>query len=974
MGNLERTQNILTGEQSFTRLDNIPSGIWLGEKRRGFFSVVEPVDTTINYVKNPSFRTGDYPYSHLGLYWTMDTANGYYFDNMSFKGPADGDVPECYPMYGGWIQLTGVDSKYARIRYRIVSSDLENNEQYTFSCFVSGSKSHFYSVYVIGMDGDTETEITARKTLRGTGGWQRQWITFETDTATYDTFYLCLEREETTANPTESFWTSMWVCEDNSFVTLPFNGGYEEKNVTYENREYYKWISGQEWSGISQRSDRACNSGRERFLKDYGFVLTEIIGLGSSGIVHNLQPISSGGSVWNSTNLTSKEFVLSGYIQGKTLEERMENEAQLDRLLTSSAKRSIEQPTTLLFRVFNQRDNSIVEGQTLYIYCRYSGGIGNSMPNENGQYEVKLTFTLADPCLYSSMHKGFALDPRIQYQSNAYHMVMRKNSNNEWHKCDRITPDKKIKKIVRGKDGRIFFGGDFLYIDGGVNIALLGYDQDTEDIYILNSFYGAAGADMQVNDIIPLANGKLIIAGWWDHLDYTDNSSYSHNIVICNPISPATDDDSGEVMGATGHPNDRFLFNYIGIDQSGIVYAVGEEVDGGANYVYTYNMNTREWGTLGTLNSGSTISASLLKGQKVLVVNRKIDSEFAVADVYVSGRFESINSVSGTGGIAKYNGETGVWESLGDGIAAVEQANLVTNGDDQVVDDSANSIVINVASGFIKDMVVGKDGKIYMVGNFAGTTGDTASTDPNDVQILSPYVIRYNGYQFEAIGLPGNYSEQTKSADKIDVDNKGRLHVLVSYNFTEGYTTLAKDYFILDGNTWKTGGLYTVPVQNGVTSDGDIYYDELRDEIWLSSRPAGGKITHGGDTRIAENNGEIVFPNITMVGSGQIMSIYNKTTDKIIEFTNYIMQDGEIVRYNLEDYGQSIIKLVSNVNGEISGMIKPSSNAGFGFVKGENKVGYVFNFEGENTSCRIRWREKYLGIYDAINYRKVEAV
>lgn len=968
---LGQTQRLLTGRDAFSALSDSPRGIVLGERRKGFFSIVEPVDETVNLIKNPSFKMGEYPYNSLTS--NIQKTSTHYYTLDALSSVSNPDIPEVYPMHGGHLQLEPVDGSECSIMYSVDEDDVTDGEQYTFSCFVCGPPNFVFSVHVEGYSwGGASVEITERKKMRGTGGWQRLHVTFEVDTSSHDRWDLYLTREHTTQNPTDKFWTSMWVCEDNPFLTLPFNGSYQEKNRIFGGREYYSWSSGHEWNGKSVRSDKACSSGRERFLQDYGFILTEIVGLGDSGIEHVLQPISSGGSVWNTTRVSSRDFMLKGVIQGKTLQERMENEGSLARFLKSTSKRSIEQPTTMLFRVIDEQDNNVVVGQPLYIYCRYNGGISSSIPNENGNYDVNLSFTLVDPYIYSSMHKGFFLEPKVEFTSVYPHILMKRNEKNTWSKATDVNPvGGVIKKITRGKNGDMYLGGTFtsnVGFHGGEagNVGyFIRYDEDEDDVIHVADFGTAAGATPGVYDILPLADGRIVFAGWFSDVDAAANS---HNIAMNSPL------DTVNFITGLNHPNDRFKINSMDINQKGIIFVVGEEVDGGTNYVYSYDTNTGTWDTVGTLNSGSVVPAALLSGEKILVVNRKIDSEFAVSDLYVSGRFETIDSVVGTGGLAKYNGETETWESLGDGIASLETATLITESGDTIVTESGDTIAIYIASGFVQDMVVGKDGKIYMVGNFSGTTGSGAGADPSDVNILSPYVIRYNGHSFEAVGLPGNYSEQTDGATKIDVDNKGRIHVLVSYNYSEDSVTLAKDYFVLDGNTWRTGGIYTAPTDYGVRADGDLYYDETKDQIWISSPPESGKITHGGEVTPVENNGEIVYPRITFVGANQIMSVYNRTTDKIIEFSNYVLQNGEIVTYDLEYYGYDIMKLISNVKGNISGMIKPSSNIGFGFVNGKNRVGYVYNFEGENASCKIEWREKYLGIYDSINYKTVKAV
>jgi hypothetical protein len=267
---------------------------------------------------------------------------------------------------------------------------------------------------------------------------------------------------------------------------------------------------------------------------------------------------------------------------------------------------------------------------------------------------------------------------------------------------------------------------------------------------------------------------------------------------------------------------------------------------------------------------------------------------------------------------------------------------------------------VSTEGGFVQDMALGQDGKIYMVGNFSGTQGG----------IDSPYIIRYNGSQFEAVGLPGRYATFANDATRIAVDDSGSIHILISFSYTD-IIPLAKDYLVLNGNTWSSGGLYSDPVGYRIVADGVLYWDEYKRKMWIASRPADGKITFGGGETLVENNGESVYPKLVFTGGGKLISLYNRATNKIIEFSSYTMQDNEIVTLDLSSHGYEIMKLISNVNGNITSMISPSSNLSFNLVKESNKIGYVLYEESNEATCFAEWREKYIGVYEAMNFRTI---
>ena len=933
--------DVLTGKKDFSLIPDSPSGIALGEKRKGFFSVIVPTDETINYVENPSFMAGEHPYDSIGYNGVRGTLHGYTEVNCS-GSRATALTPDSYPMWGGWVNIQPSSGEEAGLYYSVELTA----DQYTFSCFVAGDKGQTFSVYVL--DG-SDNRITEKKTIKGNGNWQRLHVTFEATST--QTFKLYLIRNRTKLSSPD-FYTSFWVCEDNAFLTLPFNGNYREKNTPFNDKGVYTWVQGGEWTSKSKRTEFACNSGKEEFLKDYGFVLNNIIGLGSSGISHITKSVSSFGSVWNTTKIKSREFTLKGVVQAEALEKRMENEHNLDRILSSTNRINPEQPTAILFRVFNDNDNTIIEGQTIYIYCRFNGGIMSNVPNENGNYEVSLSFSLIDPYLYSSMHKGYYLDSKLTYTSDTDYSVFTKDANNDWEKPD-IEPDEVIKRIVRGENGKVYFGGYHEDVNGVSNTAYMAeYDEKTDTVKSIGVFADSANSDNFVSDIIALPNGNLIVGGSFASVDSVADTQ---NIAQYNPAT-----DTWTAIGS-GTPTSDLMINSMGADQAGNIYVVGIQDDGTANSVHKIVLSSGTWSTIGTLNSGDDITAAMVEGVKLLVVNRKADPEYSVADIYVAGIFANVNSVEKTFGLARYNGYNEIWESLGDRILTLEYADLYTADDDNLVTATdGDNIVVYKLGGSVQDMALGTDGKIYMVGTFATTESG----------IVSPHVIRYNGENFESIGLPRNYLNFVIGAKQIEIDNDGGVHVLVDFSFRD-YTPLAKTYFVLNGNVWKSGGLYTDGTGTRVISDGALYWDRKASKIWMCVSAENGNVTYGGATNIIQNNGEAVYPNLTFVGNGKLVSIGNRATGKTIDFSAYELQASEIVELDLERHGVEIIKLVSNINGNISRMISLTSNMDFNLVRGRNKVGYILADTDSDASCFAVWRERYIGLYEAINFRKI---
>lgn len=935
-------QDVLMGKKDFSVIADSPSGTILGERRKGFFSVIVPVDDTINYVENPAFMAGEYPYSGIGYAGSRTTLHGYTTVN-SGGGRSTSLTPDVYPINGGWCNINPTRKDDSGIYYTVTLPA----GTYTFSCYVSGIPEHYFFIRVTNNSG---VPITEKVKKRGASNWQRLHVTFTAQSAGIYRLYLMREKTEIKIN--KYFYTSSWVCEDNPFLTLPFNGDTKEKNVVYDNRNIYSWY-GNEWTSKSKRTKWACGSGQEVFLKDYGFTLSSINGLGSSGIKHILQSIASGGSVWNTTKIETRQFTLSGTVQGRTLEERMQNESNLDRILSSTNRINMEQPTTLIFTVFNDKNNDYVEGHPLYLYVRYDGGISTSIPNEIGNYRVDLTFTLVDPFIYSSMEHGIYLDDKEVITSPFHHIVFNKDESNNLNKLN-INPNGRITGITRSTTGRVFISGKFTNINSVANTKYIAeYVESTNTVASVAIIQdNESASDNYGGDVISLANGKIVFVGAWKSIN---SIADSHNIAIFDPST-----NTWSKVGATGMPDASLHINKIAIDQQGNLYITGLQDDGDTNNIYKFTNSSGLWSSIGTLDSGINITDEMVEGHAILVVNRKIDPDFTVADIYISGLFDGVNSESDTKGLAFYDGESEEWKSLGDSILSLAAATLQTEEEDTFITNDGDTIVVNYGGGFVEDMALGNDGRVYMVGNFVQT----------DSGLVSPFVIRYNGSQFEAVGLPGKYSYYGNGANAVAVDDSGNIHILMSFSYSD-MVPLAKDYLILTGNTWQSGGLYTSPAGASISSDGILYWDSQQRSMWIVSKPGNGKVTFGGDKNIIKNNGESIFPKIKFSGDGQLVSLYNRDTNKMIEFSSYNIQSKEVVTLDLEKLGYEIVKLVSNINGNISGFIGPSSNINFNLIKGENKVGYVLDNKNLSTMCFATWREKYVGIYETINFSKI---
>ena len=948
---MSRTQDVLTGKRTFTKLPNIPEGIILGEKRKGFFSVVVPTERTTNFVKNPSFIAGDYPQTDIATPTSRTFMYAYTEIDSTMKHDA---VPNCFPMYGGWC-LVESDSENP---YGIYYTALLEPFTYTFSCFVSGKKNSTFTIYITD---DSDNIISGKKTIKGTGDWQRIHLTFEVKSS--DTYKLVLINDNKENKSGTKFYTSMWVCEDNSFVTLPFTGDYQEKEPTQVNR--YSW-NGIRGASTSTREHTAINSGKEIFLRDLGFVLRNINGLGISSINHVIERTAGDGGVWNATKVESRDFILAGQIQGETLEERMLNESRLSDALSSTARVSKEQPTTLIMRVYNEDDNSIIEGQTVYIYCRFTGGIATSLPNENGVYGVNLSFTMEDPYIYSSMHKEAYTGitpydtPKTSEGSTGFLLKQNKSLGKYEEILDPMFIHGHVNGFVRGFDERIYIYGSNFVFPGEHSVNILRYDPRTEDIEPIYGIERVGTSNDNIYCAYPLADGRIVFGGRFDDGDPTNDLN---KIAIFDPA-----DDTFSPLGS-GSPHDLdhasdTYYNSIVQDKNGNLYCAGWLPDG-AMYVpadypyrdfyvfYKFDFDTEEWSKIGLnpyrangMGAPITFNAEF---NKLLILRSRLFPYTEEERIILCGNFLHAGDISGTKNIASYNLTSEEFHSLGnDGL-----------------------------NGMATDMDTDSKGDLYIVGEFNKT---------EDGSIASRCLIKYNFSSFvKTSNILGSYTDRIFKIDSITINKRNdAIYINCAWLWYAGSPFDPFPELIMPIIIEITNNKITpIPIfiylkepyafENAVRL-AKMFFDKKTEEMWayinISHHTATlyTKIfTYPEENSLIENKGEIVYPFIELAGKGEIYFISNHTSEKKIFINGYNLTTGEVVTLDLESYSKKPISFKSNKEENITKFLSVSSDLNFDIVNGKNFIDSMFISKSIKSFLKLRIREKYTLLSKAID-------
>lgn len=512
-------------------LPKVETGYELGADRYGYFSIIQPEERTINYVKNPVFYTNDPYAANLARGTGVSNCDyGYKYINAS-GAPKDRD----FSIYGAGAKITPDDASLSScaIYYPI----LLPAGTYTFSAYYSAGADHEFLLQVTNTDGDVQYGETVSNYGSGLNSFQRMGVTFTIPTEM--NLHLRLTELADSMGRLSPFYTDMWQCEDKPYMTHHFIG-HSNFHTHDGNPGAYSWW-GVPYFSESVRTDKAYESGKIVDLSELGFKLTGIAGLGINPINTVVTPIASGGGVFEGATDAPRTFTLIGRFYGKDMQDILTKRRNLYELIRPNGRNTYDQPTTLMFRIWDcQRKNWT--GQPLYIYCRYTSGLEGAIDSETSE-DITITFISEDPHIYSSYLKCYDIDTTGTYSQLAADtnkispIFMLRDRDGVWDQIDiqlasptgfgrhpdlciveNIVPDGANGYYVYGTFDTVIYKGVttavnkiFIYNKITDTISGLGTDDATHDygvtggeihkvivtpnsdVFVVGSFYGAGG-------------------------------------------------------------------------------------------------------------------------------------------------------------------------------------------------------------------------------------------------------------------------------------------------------------------------------------------------------------------------------------------------------------------------------------------------------------------------------------------------
>jgi len=501
-------------------LPKVETGYELGADRYGYFSIIQPEEKTVNYVKNPTFlsHAPDASYKALGyLYEYCDYGYDYVGASATIK---DRD----FSITGGGAKITP-DSEglhECTIYYPVTLSA----GTYTASVYYSGGADHEFRLQVTNNAESVQYGKSATNFGSGFNSFQRIYVTFTLPTQT--AVRIRLTEFADSLGSISPFYTDMWQCEDKPYMTQSFIG--QSKVHTHDNAPgAYYWLGVPHYSE-SVRTDRAYESGKIIELSDLGFKLTGIAGLGVNPINTVITPIASGGGVFEGNTNAPRTFTLIGRFYGKDMQDLLTKRRNLYELIRPNGRNTYDQPTTLIFRIWDCAKQNWT-GQPLFIYCRYISGLEGAMDSETSE-DITITFTSEDPYIYSSYIKRYDITPHTEYTQPAADtahvspIFMLRDGDGVWTNLDMRLDNPTglgkhpdlcvVENIIPYGDSDYFIYGTFdTVVRGATGIEvnkIFRYNKATDTVTPLGQ--SAKGvADGEIHKIIVTPSGDMFVVG-----------------------------------------------------------------------------------------------------------------------------------------------------------------------------------------------------------------------------------------------------------------------------------------------------------------------------------------------------------------------------------------------------------------------------------------------------------------------------
>lgn len=445
--------------------------------------VIVPLART-NLVTNPSFETNTTGWTAIGGGTGLTRSPDY----------------GCHGAYSLFVNhdATGNQGTYYAISLTSGTSYVFSVKLYDLSGTTPFSQSG--NNYKISIANASQVDQAAYTFTSIGGHWRWVWVFFTPSSTT--TYRLTAVRTDTRAGTFLIDGAQLEALSDGYNVPTTYLDGDQLGLVANQFPIVYGW-NGTPHASTSYRTAQTRAGGRIVRLKDLGFFLTAIIGLGMAPPQHQALTFAQlDGGQYQDTIKPPRQFSLAGRVAAVTPNSNDTAQAQLSRLFDRDMVAQ-RQPLVLTMQAQNCGEDC---GDRVMIPVLYSGGLeGNVLELPTAQ--LPITFTQYIPYVQGL---GQSNGLTVQTSTVSVNRIYRRAPNGAWGTLGTGASGGDVYAVARGLNGLIYLGGDFTSFNGVSNTArICSYDPVTGTVAAL----GTGSASGHVIDLQIAPNGDLYAVG-----------------------------------------------------------------------------------------------------------------------------------------------------------------------------------------------------------------------------------------------------------------------------------------------------------------------------------------------------------------------------------------------------------------------------------------------------------------------------
>lgn len=925
------------------------------ELERGWFAILQP-KAGQNLFTNPSFETN---------------TTGWTATSCTIARSTDEQ------RYGAYSLKVTPQAGLAATVY--ATATLTAGQTYTYSYHLKGQGGTQYCIYITDSTG--ATSLLSRCFL-ATGRWQRVDITYYETVTASRRLYVSRAVNDDVLTP---FYVDGMQLETGELTTY-LDG--DQAGLVYQVPPAYLW-DGTPHASTSRRSANTRAGGKEVNLRDLGFILTGIIGLGMPDPqIAALEYATLPGGIFQGERTPTSDLTLTGRILARTRQERDRWLRQIEDLVNPAAV-TPGQECVLIYR---PDDCEPGEADERVITAKWVGGLAGAVDNRHGA-NVGLQFRRFTPHVAAGGDSAVSLTSRQAITFGAGATLLQRDTDGNWTAIGDVQGGSAtINDILRAGDGSTIITGNFTSVNG---------------VYALNAARRTIAGEWQAmnggisgtgNALAPGPDGKVYVGFNGARVGPT-LSPPGAPIVISNTCGGSITPGTYTYYITAYNANGETLPSAAGSAViAGDCVAVSWSAVAGATGYKVYGRGQPGTGLLQDVGNVLAYSddGSATPGAALPATN----TAFTTTARYV----------------ASYDLNTGAWAEVGNGFNAQ-----------------------------VRDLAFGMDGILYGVGDFTQSGGGTTlnytgrltvgastwatmvDTSTGNIGLSGAGFAVAAGFRYVYVGFNGtttngggvtlNYIGQwdITEAEWLGMGSgtvglnslpagllliPGRMLYVVGLQTQAGGAS-SRHLSIWDGSRWSTpgGGLTNQGSYLSIGPDGRVYVSDSGSldigepssfTIWTGSQflpldldPPGSLeipvavVTQSNEILAyspntgtgyaagviaASNDGQAgVAPKVIIknngTGSANIYQIRNFTTGAEMYFNDLAILAGETLTL---DFAGS--RFISDFRGDISSyIISGADKSTWTLQPGNNSVSLFVN--ADNIAATMQWREQYASIH-----------